>query len=426
MVLNIYGYPAVNPFSFWTGLLGTQASNPLSSAVQAIALERLLASQAIAQRQALLIQTLTGLQSYGQQLYTAANALTLNNVNNVFAQRATTSSAPDILTAQALPNATITSYQITITQLAVAQQNVGTALTSTSTTAVTPGTNTFTLTVGGTTYNLSVNILSTDTNQTALGKIANVINAANAGVTAKVINDTTAGTSRLQIMANKTGTASAFTLADVTGNVVTATGANTVNTMAANAQYTVNGISYTSQSNTVLLDQGRLTVNFFKTSTAQVTLTVGPDTQAISGAVNNLVNAYNSLKSYATLNAGFLVPRIGQSLTNAYELKAPELNALGITRNSNGTLTVDQSRLTMAVSQSLGAVKSAFGGADGFAVNLALLGQEITTSPLWNFAAPQAYQTVFFPRIYSYLLTLNQSRFTAAILPTGTLVNLLV
>jgi flagellar hook-associated protein 2 len=426
VVFPIYGYPPVSPLSLWTGLFGTQASNPLSSAVQAIALERLLLPQPVAQRQTLLAQALTGLQSYGQQLYTAANALTLNNVNNVFAQRTTTSSAPDVLTAQVLPNATISSYQITVTQLAAAQQNVGTALTSAGTTAVTPGTNTFTLTIGGTTYNLSVNILSTDTNQTALEKIANAINAANAGVTAKVINDPTAGTSRLQITANKTGTASAFTLADVTGNAVAATGANTVNTAAANAQYTVNGISYTSQSNTVLLDQGRVSVNFFKTSTAQVTLTVGPDTQAISGAVNNLVNAYNSLVSYVALNAGFLVPRIGQSLTNAYELKAPELNALGITRNANGTLTVDQSKLTTAVSQNLGAVKSAFGGANGFAVNLALLGREITTSPLWNFAAPQAYQPVFFPQIYSYLLTLNRSQFAAAILPTGTLLNLLV
>lgn len=426
MVLNIYGYPAVNPLSFWASLLGTQAPNPLSSTVQTIALEQLLASQSMAQRRALLAQALTGLQSYGRQLYEAANPLTLTNVNNVFTQRSTTSSAPDILTAQALPNATITSYQITVTQLAVAQQNVGTALASTGTTAVTPGTNTFRLTIGGTTYNLSVNILSTDTNQTALGKIANAINAANAGVTATVINDTTAGTSRLQITANKTGTASAFSLADVTGNAVAATGANTVNIAAANAQYTVNGISYTSQSNKVLLDHGLLTVNFFKTSTAQVTLTVGPNTQAISSAVNNLVNAYNSLISYTTLNAGLLTPLISQGLTNAYELKAPELNALGITRNANGTLSVDQSRLTMAVTQNLGAVKSALGGANGFAVNLALLGQEITTSPLWSFAAPQAHQVRFFPTTYSHLLILNQSQLAAALLLTGTFVNTLV
>lgn len=429
MAVNIYGYygyPAVNPLSFWATILGTQAPNTFSGAVQAIALQQLLTSQFTTQQQTLLAQTLTGLQNYGRQLYEAANPLALSTANNVFTLRTATSSAPDVLTAKALPNATVTSYQITATQLAAAQQNLGTALTSTGATAVTPGTNTFTLTVGGTTYNLSVSILSTDTNQTALQKIADAINAAKAGVTATVVNDTNAGTSRLQITANKTGTNYAFSLADVTGNAVTATGANTVNVAAANAQYTVGGVSYTSQSNTILLDQSHLTVNLLKTSTTAVTLTVSPDTQGITSAVNNLVNAYNSLVSFTNLNAGFLSPQISQRLTSAYNLKAPELNALGITANANGTLTVDQTKLTTAVTNNLAAVKSALGGANGFAVNLGLLGQEITTSPLGSFAAPQAYLGSLFPNTYSYLLTLNQSQLATAFFSRGILVNYLV
>lgn len=426
MAINIYGYPAVNPLSFWAALFGTQAPNTLSGVVQTTALQQLLASQFSAQRQTLLTQALTGLQNYGRQLYEAANPLTLSNANNVFTRRTATSSAPDVLTATALPNATIASYKISVTQLATAQQNLGTALTSSDATAVTPGTNTFTLTVGGTTYNLSVDILSTDTNQTALEKIAKAINAAGAGVTATVITDTTAGTSRLQITANRTGTNSTFSLADVTGNAVTATGANTVIVPAANAQYTVNGVSYTSQSNTVLLDRGHLPVNLLKTSTTEVTLTVGPDTQAITAAVNNLVNAYNNLASFIAQNATLLSPRLSQALNRAYTIKEPELAALGITAGPNGTLTVDQNKLTTAVQNNLGLVQSTFGGANGFAVNLSLLGQQITTSPLWGFAAPETYQASFFPNIYSYLLTLNQSQLAAALFPSGMIVNYLV
>lgn len=426
MALNIYGYPAVNPLSFWATLFGTQAPNTLSGAVQTAALQQLLTSQFSAQQQTLLAQALTGLQNYGRQLYAAAQPLNLSNANNVFTQRTATSSAPDVLTAQALPGATTGSYTLTVTQLAAAQQNLGTALTSSGATAVTPGTNTFTLTVGGTTYNLSVSILSTDTNQTALQKIAQAINAAGAGVTATVITDTTAGTSRIQITANRTGTNSAFSLADVTGNAVTATGANTVNIAAANAQYTVNGVSYTSQSNTVLLDSGHLTVNFLKTSTTAVTLTVTPDTQAITGAVNNLVNAYNTLVSFIGQNATLLSPRLNQALNQAYVIKAPELAALGITAGPSGTLTVDQTKLTAAVQNNLGLVQSTFGGANGFAVNLGLLGQEITTSPSWGFAAPGAFQASFFPNTYSYLLTLNQSQLAAAFFPGGTIVNYVV
>ncbi|MEW6191799.1 MAG: flagellar filament capping protein FliD [Bacillota bacterium] len=426
MAINIYGYPAVNPLTFWAGLFGAQTPNPLSSAVQTTAFQQLLASQFTAQRQTLLAQALTGLQNYGRQLYEAANPLTPSNTTNVFTQRTATSSAADVLTAKALPNATIASHKITVTQLATAQQNLGAALTSTGASVVTPGTNTFTLTVGGTTYNFSVDILSTDTNQTALEKIANATNAANAGVTAAVVTDTAAGTSRIGLTADRTGTNSAFSLADVTGNAVTATSANTVNVAAANAQYTVNGVSYTSQSNTVLLDQEHLTVNLLKTSTAEVTLTVGPDIQAITGAVNNLVNAYSTLASFISQNATLLSPRLGQALNQAYTIKKPDLAALGITAGPDGTLTVDQTKLTAAIQNNLGLVQSAFGGANGFAVNLKFLGQKITQSPLWTFTTPEISQAAFSPNTYFYLVVLNQSRVTGTLFSPGNLVNLLV
>ncbi|MEW6771687.1 MAG: flagellar filament capping protein FliD [Bacillota bacterium] len=425
MAINIQGYYGINATSFWAGLFQNQGVNLLQETLAATALGRLFASQLASQRQTLLAQALTGLQNYGRQLQEAANPLTLSNVNNVFTERTVTFSAGDVLTAEALPNATITSYDLTVSQLAAAQQNLGTALTSSDPSAVNTGTNTFRLTVGETSYDLSVEILSTDTNRDALQKIADAINAANAVVTATVVNDTEAGTSRIQITADQTGTASAFSLTDVSGNAVTATGANTVSVAAADAEYTVNGVSYTAQSNTVLLDQGYVTVNFLKTTATEVTLTVGQDTAAIVGAVNNLVSAFNSLKSYTSLNASLLNPRIDQALTRAYNLKAPELASLGITTNLDGTLTVDQSELEAAVAENPDLVKSTFGSANGFAVNLGFLGQEITTSPLWSFAAPETGLAASLNNTYAYLLTLNQSQVIEMLFPKGTLVNFL-
>jgi len=70
------------------------------------------------------------MQNYGRQLYAAAQPLNSSNANNVFTQRTATSSAPDVLTARALPGVTTGSYTLTVTQLAAAQQNLGTALTT--------------------------------------------------------------------------------------------------------------------------------------------------------------------------------------------------------------------------------------------------------------------------------------------------------
>lgn len=339
------------------------------------------------QQPSILANNLVALNDYARKLWEAAQPLQLSTWNNVFLKRVATSSAPNAVSAQAQPGATLATYTITVSQVATAQQNLGTALATNAVAGLAAGTYTFNLQAGGRTYTVSFAVNAGDTNLTVLNNMAKAINAVGAPVTAEVATDTVAGTSRLVIRAQNTGTGNAFTLTDVTGSAVAYTGAGNVSVPATNASYTVNSVPYTSQSNTVYLDKSKLALNLLA-KVDNATITVSPDTQAISTAINNFVTAYNNLLTFAAQHFQYIAPRILSSLKQAYSYHAAELKAIGINQNPEGTLAVNQPALTNAIQNNLGLVETAFSGTNGLAVAAGLTARQISTSPLTTFASP--------------------------------------
>ncbi|MGB9804627.1 flagellar filament capping protein FliD [Desulfofundulus sp.] len=392
--------------------------------------EILLKNNWVQQQPSLVTNSLVSLNNYARQLWEASQPLQLGTTDNVFLKRVATSSVPGAVTAQAQPGATLATYTVTVSQLAAAQQNLGTALASNAAAGLAAGTYTFSLQAGGKTYTISFAVNSGDTNLTVLNSMANALNAAGAPVTAKVATDTVAGTSRLVLTASNTGTGNAFTLADITGNAVAYTGANTVSVAAANASYTVNGIPYTSQSNTVYLDNLKLTLNLLA-PVSSATVTVAPDTQAISTAVNNFVAAYNNLITFTAQNSQYISPQIVSSLKQAYSYQAANLAAIGITRNPDGTLVINQSTLTNALQSNLGAVEAAFSGVNGLAVTAGFEAQQIFTAPLTTFINPfslvstTAGAASYYP-LYNWMGLSNAASLWSVLLPPGSLFNQIV
>ncbi|MEW8959291.1 MAG: flagellar filament capping protein FliD, partial [Moorella sp. (in: firmicutes)] len=340
-------------------------------------------------------------------------------------QRTATSSAPNAVTVQAQPGATLSTYAISISQIATAQQNIGIALTSTAATGLTPGTYTFNLQAGGKTYAISFTVNTGDINLTVLTNMANAINAAGAPVTANVATDTVAGTSRLVLTARDTGTSNAFTLTDVSGNAVTYTGANTVSVSAANASYTLNGVPYTSESNTIYLDNRRLTLNLLGPVTG-ATITVTPDRQAISNAINNFVTAYNNLVTFTAQNSQYISPQLLSILKQSYSYQASNLAAIGVTQNPEGTLAVNQTVLTSALQNNLGLVETAFSGVNGLAVTAGFNAQKISTSPLTTFANPLPQLNTTYLPPYNWWGLINTASLWSVLLPPGSFFNQLV
>ncbi len=349
---------------------------------------------------------LSGLYQNSRSLAGATNSLVLTQTDSDLNARTQTTGNGGVVTASVNPGATVQSLQVTVTALAQAQVNSGTVLNAADASGVTAGTNTIAVTVHGQTSNVSFNVNAGDSNQTVLNSLAASINDAGLGLQATVVNDTTAGTVRLQVAAKATGTQQSFTLADATGNAVAQTGVNAVSTVAADASYMVSGVNYTAQGNTVYLDNGNLTLNLWQASANPVTVTVSPDTQAITTAANNLVNQYNSLRQFLNANGPYISSTFQNQASQAVT-QVPGLAGIGVTTNPDGTLSLDQDKLSAAIQSNFANVSSTLGGSNGLATNLGNTANNVLSSPLAGFAAPVPYMLATTP-FQSYLGVQNQ------------------
>jgi flagellar hook-associated protein 2 len=209
---------------------------------------------------------------------------------------------------------------------------------------------------GGTTHDIAITQGSNDTLDTLASYINAQSTANNWGVTASVVSDTTG--SRLALFSQNSGSAGALS---VTANTNTTLNFDTP-VGGTNASLTIDGVPFSSSSNTVTgAIQGVALSLASQLPGTPVQLTVGPDTNQITGAINNFISAYNNVVS--TINTQYVVdptgsvpapPLLGDpslsavqsSMLNdaAYAISGNNgyvnLASLGINMNDDGTLTL--------------------------------------------------------------------------------------
>jgi flagellar hook-associated protein 2 len=318
---------------------------------------------------------LTQLQANVQNLDNDMHSL--NNLTGPLSARTVTSSNSSVVTASATSGSATGNHIVQVSTLATtASWTSGTF--ATSSTALPAGSFTITTNSG------SSATITTDGSQT-LSDVASQVNSDNLGLTASVIND--ASGSRLAIVANSSGSAANFTV-DASGSP---SYGFTQAITGANASLSVDGIHISSASNTVTGIIPGLTLNLLSTDpSAYVSLGVGPNTTQAAAAVNQFVADYNTVMQ--ALNSQFAVSASGQGVLatdpNVRNLQvdlegvlgyvnAPasgtttvsSLSSLGITVNSDGTLTADSATLNNALSNNFNDVQSFFQGTalNGFA-----------------------------------------------------------
>jgi len=218
-----------------------------------------------------------------------------------------------------------------------------------------------------------------------LSALAASINSQNAGVSASVIQD--ANGYRLALVSSATGTPGDVT---ISGNTTSLTFTKAVT--GTNASLVVDGIPISSASNTVSNVINGVTLNLGSPSTGTpVTLNVGPDTTQITGAINSLVSAYNTV--VGEINTQFTVASDGsgggplEADNTLRDVQSQILGAisysvsgnngivnlasLGVNLNNDGTLSVDSGALASALSSNYSAVQNFLQNATtGFAQNL--------------------------------------------------------
>ena len=333
---------------------------------------------------------LTKLYREVSDLASKAVRLTLDDIDSVFNDRSPTSSDTNVLTATAFDafsqetGATEATYNLSVTQLAQAQENIGSALNKTDTSVIGPGTNVFNINMDGQDHELSIEVVDGDTNADVLNKMETAIDEAALGVTANVIDDITNGTGQLVIEADNTGLANAFSISDVSGNAVTATAADTISTLVQDAAYSVDGTDRTSGTNTIYMDEGMVTVNL--KGAGDAVLTVAPGESEVNSAISAFVSEINAFIDFNKNHSDYIKEDVLASVNRFIADHRMELKSFGITQGENGKLTIDSDALASAVSADLSGIKAAFGGFDGLAVETHSYASRLSTDSPLNYA----------------------------------------
>lgn len=303
----------------------------------------------------------------------------LTNFSGQLGARTITSSNSNLVTATADGTATLSNHQITVNNLATTS-SFFTNTAANSSAPVTQGS--FDIQVNG----AKTATITVDSTNDTLDGVAAAINNANAGVTASVIVDTKGA--RLSILSSTSGTAGTLSFANNTTNLTfnQAVGAK-------DASLSVDGISISSGSNIVNGVIPGVTLNLLGADpNTSVALGVTPNVSQASAAIQSFVNNYNTAiqlvngqsvydpttKFSQPLSGDSTLSLVQQQLYTAISYSTPDSNhginslaSLGITVNNDGTLTVDNTALSNALTTHNADVQNFFQAAStGFAQSL--------------------------------------------------------
>lgn len=281
------------------------------------------------------------------------------------------------------------------------------------------GTGTLTISVGSDSFDVVI-----DNDNNTLAGIRNAINDAtdNTGISATIINvdDGGGGTeAKLILSSDDTGTDNAITvtvddddLDDTDASGLSAFYYDTTDgttperlteiNAAIDAEVYIDGQKVLSSSNTIINAIDGVTITVLKKDSGTVhDLTVATDTATIRANIELFVKNYNGLRTFMndvtefdseTGNAAVLLgDATARNLSNKIRTQISDsvtgisgqyttLVDLGITSNSDGTLKIDSSKLSAALSTSMDDVAELFSSENGVATKLDNIVNEYTKS----------------------------------------------
>jgi flagellar hook-associated protein 2 len=364
-----------------------------SLVTQLVAAERAPNDDRISRREIKVTTQISALGTLRGSLSTFKTALETLKGTTGFEPRKATVSDDDFFTATVGTSAAPGTYDIEVVALAKSHQ-LASAPYLTGPGAVV-GTGTLTITSGGNTFNLEID----STNNTLAG-IRSAINSAtaNTSVQATLIHEED-GT-HLVITSRKTGEANGIEISTTGGDgglnalVYDADGTQNMVEKQPNqdAHIRVAGFDVYSATNTVTGAIDDVTINLKKAEEGTfVSLDVANDNAEVLTRVKAFVTAHNTLYAamakLRTYNAETKVagPLLGDSMLNGIEEQIRRgltdtvsglsgtyrsLGSLGISKQVDGTLKLDEVKFSAALAADRTAVTQVFNSTDGVAVRL--------------------------------------------------------
>lgn len=238
----------------------------------------------------------------------------LNSADLFTATTATSSSTA--FSATTSGNTIAGKYTVSISQLAQAQTLTSTQTQSDTSTAIASSDSTITIQQANGDDPITVSLTAADS---SLSGIRDAINNADAGVSASIIK-TSEGSYVLSLTSDDTGAANSMTVS-VSGDSAlqsfmgydasASSNGMTESVTAQDAELTVNNIAITNSSNTISDALEGITLNLNDVTSGNQTLTITKDTSKAESAINDWVDAYNSLQDtfssltkYTAVDAG--------------------------------------------------------------------------------------------------------------------------
>lgn len=294
----------------------------------------------------------------------------LKDVLGAFSAMTANSSNTAILTAAAQSGVQAGNHVVVVQNLVSTSSYYTDSLPDAATTFAT---GTLTVQIGSGAGSSSVDIKVDNSNNT-LNTLISYINAQNLGVSASVIQD--ANGSRLALVSKTAGSSGDLTVtANSTGLVFHKS------SIGQNASLTIDGVPISSASNTVSGAIPGVTLNLAAAAPGTpVVVSVAPDTAQAEQAINHFVSSYNSVitainRQFAyddnTQSAG---PLAGNSTLRslqtslladiAYSIPGNNglvsLRSIGVNMEDDGTLSVDNAKLSDVLSNQFADVKNLF------------------------------------------------------------------
>ena len=214
------------------------------------------------------------------------------------------------------------------------------------------------------TYTLDLNLLDSANNKDAIKKISEEINSSNVGIKAQIIESS--GKSRLAFTSVNTGEDAEFSV-KFGGNLESSfTVSNS--SEAKNANYKINDVSYTSQSNNVKIGDN-LEVVLNGSGKAGISDKVVNSSKIID-AVKKFADDYNGVVSFLkdNSNKSTKIGNLSYSF-NSNKYLNNSLSSIGIQIDSDGKVAIDEKKLKSEVESNIDNVKKVLGNSSGFATS---------------------------------------------------------
>ncbi|MGE5473238.1 MAG: flagellar filament capping protein FliD [Ignavibacteriales bacterium] len=355
------------------------SSNPLSNLIYGgIVVSRYSEKLASALKSSL-SASLSSLNSSAYELKSASQNLIESNRSSSFNSR-TFSSDNTSITGSAKQGAKTQTYNISVSQVAKSQVNKGLALDSNSETSLSEGLNSIKISSEDKDSIVSFNIKEGQTNKEALSTMADAINKSDSGVTAKVINDEKTQTSYLEITGKETGEKNTFSVSDVSGGVLSNTGIDKIATEAQDAVYKIGEKEYISSSNNISLDNGKINVTLKGVTEEDAEIKIEEDSKAVVNGIDSFVKSFNETLDTSMSSDSILSQKLGSELKSIVSSKQGSLLSIGINVENDGSLKIDEEKLSKAMKDDPDKVKRVIGGIDGIASKTKSLSDRLLAS----------------------------------------------